>query len=125
MHFIRASLLVTLLLTGTAHAEIKPFELAGFEQKLKAGEAVVIAAHAPWCSTCRAQKPVLKQLSDAKPYQQLVIYEIDYDSQKLWLAKMNITRQSTLVAYKNGKEINRSIGATSPAAIESVLKSVE
>lgn len=117
------SLLV--LLSTLAHADIKPFNASEFEQKMQSGTAVVLAAHAPWCPTCRAQKPLLKTLSMQKEHQALTIYEIDFDSQKPLLSSLNIQRQSTIVSFKQGKEVSRSIGATSSAAIESVLKTVE
>ena len=125
MNKLFLTLLLSTWFSGYAQAEVLPFDQDAFAQKLKAGEAVVIAAHAPWCSTCRAQKPILKQLSVSKPYQQLPIYEVDFDSQKATLGKLNISRQSTLVAFKQGKEVTRSVGATSPGAIEAILKSVE
>ncbi len=125
MNKLLFTLLVSAWFSGYAQAEVLSFDQVAFEQKLKAGEAVVIAAHAPWCSTCRAQKPILKQLSVSKPYQQLPIYEVDFDTQKAVLGKLNISRQSTLVAFKQGKEVTRSVGATNPAAIETLLKSVE
>lgn len=123
MRVILLSLLA--LFTTLANAEIKPFNATYFEQKMHAGAAVVIAAHAPWCPTCRAQKPLLKTLSLQKEYQALTIYEIDFDSQKPLLSSLNIQRQSTIVAFKQGKEVSRSIGATSTGAIESLLKTVE
>lgn len=114
-----------ILFSSLAHADIKPFNATEFEQKMHSGAAVVLAAHAPWCPTCRAQKPILKALSMQKEHQALTIYEIDFDSQKSLLSSLNIQRQSTIVAFKQGKEVSRSIGATSSAAIESVLKTVE
>lgn len=113
------------LFSSWAQAEITLFNAAVFEQKMKAGEGVVVAAHAPWCPTCRAQKPLLKALSMQPEYQALTIYEIDFDSQKTALAGLKINRQSTIVAFKHGKEVSRSIGATSASAIASVLKATE
>lgn len=114
-----------LLFSQVALAEVKPFNAAEFASKLAAGGSVVVAAHATWCSTCRAQKPLLKSLSEQAPYQSLTIYEVDFDKQKPALNQLNITRQSTLVAFKAGKESKRSIGATDTASIETILKATE
>lgn len=98
------------------------FDNANFEAQLLDGKSILVVAHAPWCPTCRAQESALKSIYAADTYQSITYLVIDYDNQKEALKKFNIQRQSTLIVFKNGKEVARNIGATSPNAIESLLK---
>lgn len=49
------------------------------------------------------------------------VFEVDFDSQKDILREFGVQQQSTLIAFKGGKEVGRSVGQTSAAAIENLL----
>ncbi|QDC45006.1 thioredoxin family protein [Methylophilus medardicus] len=51
------------LVATQSYADMKAFHATEFDQQIKSVVAVVISAHAPGCPTCRAQKPILKELS--------------------------------------------------------------
>ncbi len=76
---------------------------------------------APWCPTCRAQKPILEKLTADPVYQDLKIFEIDFDSQKDLLRKLRVQQQSTLIVYKGRTEQGRSTGDTAEASISALL----
>lgn len=107
--------------TQTAIAGEK-FDVAEFETQLSAGKPILVVAHAPWCPTCRAQESALKGIYANNTYKEISYLVIDFDNQKDALKKFNIQRQSTLIVFKDGKEVARNIGATSTSAIESLLK---
>ncbi|MFY7852952.1 MAG: thioredoxin family protein [Brevundimonas sp.] len=50
----------------------------------------------------------------------LIVLSIDFDKGKELLCKFGVTRQSTLSAFKSGKEIDHSIGDMSATGIESL-----
>lgn len=98
------------------------FDNAVFEAQLSAGKPILVVAHAPWCPTCRAQQSALSEIYAADTYKNITYLVVDYDNQKEVLRKLNIVRQSTLIVFKDGKEVARNIGATSTSDIESILK---
>ena len=100
------------------------FDAAQFDAQLLAGQSILVVAHAPWCPTCRAQESALKSIYANDTYKKISYFIVDFDSQKEVLKKFGIQRQSTLIVFKDGKEVGRSIGATSTAAIEALLKQV-
>ena len=112
----------TLVACQLAVASGQKFDDANFEAQLKAGKPILVVAHAPWCPTCRAQQSVLKEIYAADTYKNITYLVVDYDNQKDVLKKLNIFRQSTLIVFKDGKEVDRNIGATSSRVIESMLK---
>lgn len=112
----------TLMLSTTSFAQSSAFDNAKFDAVLKDGKSMVVAVHAPWCPTCRAQAPVLKEVLAKKEFQQLTVFYVDFDSQKDVLKKLGVRRQSTLIVYKGGKEVGRSLGDTTAFGIESLLQ---
>jgi len=112
---------ITLLACQASIASGERFDDAKFEAEVSSGKPVLVVAHAPWCPTCRAQSAALNDLFAKDIYKTITYFVVDFDSQKEALKKFNISRQSTLVVYKEGKEVARSIGATSSSIIEAQL----
>ena len=98
-------LVATLLLAGTAAGatttvaatfpEEQSFTQSSFESAQKAGEPILVHVTASWCTTCAAQKPLLR--------------------------KLGVRMQSTLIVFKGATESGRSSGETEPAAIAALL----
>jgi thioredoxin 1 len=102
-------------------ADNKPFTSDAFDAALKAGKPVLVAVHAPWCPNCTKQKPILSELEGQAKFKNLVVFTVDFDSQKDALRKLKVQVQSTLIAYKGGKETTRSTGVTDRAEIAKLL----
>ena len=92
------------------------------DQAIESGKPLLVHVTAPWCETCQAQKPIVKDLLSRPDFSSLTKVDIDFDSQKDVLAKLRVTTQSTMIVFKDGKEINRQVGQTDPAAIEALFK---
>lgn len=99
----------------------RPYDQAAFDAALAAKKPVLLHVTAPWCPTCKAQKPILSKLSGSPKFKDVVAFDIDFDTQKDLLRTLNVRTQSTLIAYKDGKEIGRSTGDTTPDGIEGLL----
>ena len=46
--------------------ETKTFDAKSFAAAQKAGKPILVAIHASWCPTCKAQKPILSELTAIK-----------------------------------------------------------
>jgi thioredoxin 1 len=86
-----------------------------------AGKPILLHITAPWCPTCRAQKPILSKLESEPKFKNLVVLNIDFDSSKNLLRKLRVAQQSTLIVYKGKQEVGRSTGDTNPASIAALL----
>lgn len=102
--------------------EIKPYNQAQFDALNASGKPVLISVHADWCPTCRAQKPVIEELMKQAAYTNVTTLVINFDGDQALLKKFRVNKQSTLIAFKAGKEVDRSIGDTTPAGIENLIK---
>jgi thiol-disulfide isomerase/thioredoxin len=104
-------------------AEWKPFDAAAFAQAQKEGKPILVDIFAAWCPVCRAQNPILVQLTREPKFKDLVVFKVDFDTQKDDVRALKATSQSTLIAYKGETETDRSVGDTNPASIAALVES--
>lgn len=120
---IHSILLAASLVISTAVlAESAPYTKAAFDTLQKEGKPTLIEIHADWCPTCRAQTPIVSELVKQKKYQAITPLRVDFDAQKDIVKALGANRQSTLIVFKGGKEVARSVGQTTPSAIETLLQ---
>lgn len=118
------SIAIALLMSLPAFAaEWKPFSSEAFAEAQKEGKSILVHISAPWCPTCRAQKPILEELTAKPEFKDLVVLKIDFDTQQGDVRALNAQSQSTLIAFKGTKETNRSVGDTNQASIAALMKS--
>ncbi len=123
--FFLASLLIATLLGSlpASAAEWKPFTQAEFAAAQKDGKPILVDIFAAWCPICRAQNPILTQLTREPEFKDLVVFKIDFDTQKAEVRALGATQQSTLITFKGEKETARSVGDTNPASLADLVKS--
>ncbi len=114
---ISASLLSSAALAATKVG----YTPAAFDAANKAGKPILVEVTAPWCPTCKAQAPILGELSSQARFKDLNTFTVDFDSQKDVLKTLNVQMQSTLIVFKSGKEVGRSTGDTKKDSIEALL----
>ena len=115
--------LVTLFLlicTQTFASEVKMnFTKDAFENAQKNGKTVVVNSWNKFCMTCIKQEKIIKK---AKIDFGEVLF-LTYAQKNKDIAKyLNIDYRSTIVVYKNNKEIARNIGITKKEEIYSLIK---
>jgi thioredoxin 1 len=69
----------------------------------------VIDFWATWCGPCKLMNPILDEVEKENP--DLTITKIDIDSDKDMVKKYNIQSVPTYIILKDGKEVDRIIGA--------------
>jgi thioredoxin 1 len=119
--FLR-SLIFMWLLVGNAVASEEPFTQAAFDRLQQQGAPILVWIHADWCPTCRAQAPVLKKLLDQEEFKPIQALRVDFDQQKDVVKAFKALKQSTLIVFKGGKEIDRNLGVTREQAIADFLR---
>ncbi|MCJ2069652.1 thioredoxin family protein [Methylobacterium sp. J-030] len=105
-----------------AAGEAVPFSESAFEAAQKSGKPILIEVSAPWCPICKTQKPILAKLAEQPRFKELQIFDVDFDSQKQLLRRLDVRMQSTLIAYKGEAEVGRSVGETQPEWIEGLVE---
>lgn len=105
-------IVASLLFSNFAFALGKPYTQDQFDAAMSSGKPILVAVHADWCPTCKAQDPMLSELLKQEKYKNFVTLRVDYDAQKPVVQHFKVPMQSTLLVFKAGKEVGRSTGET-------------
>ena len=120
--FVRNFFLLFIFAISSAFAVGDAFEQSRFDQLLKEGKPILVAVHADWCATCCAQEIFLKDLLKTPPYNNFQVLRIDFDRQKETVRAFKVRMQSTLIVFKNGKEVGRSTADTDKDSVALMLR---
>jgi len=104
-----------------AAGERRVFSAQAFQAAQSAGRPILVDIAASWCPTCRRQKPIINDLAGKPKFKNLIVFEVDYDSQRDVVRALGAQRQSTLIAYRGATEVGRSVADTRAASIEAML----
>ena len=121
-----ASLLATMMFVGalafaTQAAEKANYDASFFAAAQAAGKPILVEIHATWCPICKAQAPILSELEKQEKFKDLVVFHVDFDTQKDAVRAFGANMQSTLIVFKGSKETGRSVGDTNPGSIAELL----
>ena len=83
---------------------------ATFEPEAKAAVPVLVDLWAPWCGPCRIVGPILEQLA-ADYSGRLKVVKVNVDENPRLSRQFQATSIPTLVVLKDGKPVDRVIGA--------------
>ena len=100
----------------------EPFTQARLDALNQSGQPVLVAIHADWCSTCRTQERVLQELLPQPEFRRIKLLRMDFDQQRELVRSFGVEYQSTLIAFKNGREVGRMTAEMSPVRIEELLR---
>jgi len=110
-----------LLLAAPSFAGTQAFEQDAFRAAQAAGKPILVAIHADWCTTCRAQERVVSELLSQPRYADVVVFRVDFDTQKDIVNTLGARAQSTLIVFKGQTEVARSLAQTAGDAIAAQL----
>lgn len=80
------------------------------QQVLQAGKPAFVDFWAPWCGPCRIIGPIVEDL--APRYEgKAVIAKINVDESPATAQKFQVTSIPTLLMFKDGKVVDRAVGA--------------
>lgn len=120
--FLAAALALGMLGSAPALAfERMAFTPAALQAAQASGKPILVEVSAPWCPTCRAQKATLARLLPESAYADLVVFDVDFDSQKPALKRLRATQQSTLIVFRGEREAGRSLGETDAKSIAALI----
>ncbi len=90
----------------------KPIKVtdATFEEMIQNHSLVVVDCWAPWCGPCQMVAPVIEEL--ARDYAGKILFgKLNVDENQAVSMKYQIMSIPTLLVFKNGKLVDRIVGA--------------
>ena len=98
------------------------FTEAAFDAAQQAGKPILVDTFATWCQICARQAPIIEKLRAEPKFKDLVIFRVNFDTQKDVMRKFHAGVQSTLIAFHGMKEVGRSTGETQPEWVEDLME---
>ena len=93
---------------------------SSFDEATNKYPVLVVDCWAAWCGLCRAIAPVVDELT--KTYVGKVVFgKLNVDENPKTAVQFGVMSIPTLLLFKNGKEVDRIIGAIPKQSIESKL----
>ena len=92
-----------------------------FNKAQSDGKIVVVSSWIKYCTSCASQMKALKDVE--KDFDNLIYLTFDVTNREI-AKQLNIQFQTTLVIYKNNKEVYRSLGELTKDKIYKAINSV-
>lgn len=86
---------------------------------LKSDKTVLVDFNADWCGPCRMLRPILDEVALASDDYKIV--SVNIDNEEELAEEYGVSSIPCLVLFKDGKEINRSVGLRPKEEIEEML----
>ncbi len=93
-----------------------------FEDFIANNEVAVLDCWAAWCGPCRMLTPIIEQL--AKERSDVVFGKLNVDHNRQIPMKYGIMSIPTLLFFKNGQLVDKTLGALPRARIEERLDNI-
>ena len=114
-------LLITLPFNLAVAEKQTTFDNDVFNKAQSDGKTVVVSSWIKYCTSCASQMKALKDVE--KDFDNLIYLTFDVTNREI-AKQLNIQFQTTLVIYKNNKEVYRSLGELSKDKIYRAINSV-
>ncbi len=92
-----------------------------FDAVINQDKPVLVDFWAPWCGPCRMLAPVLEELSAALK-DQCDVVKVDVDKNPDLAKQFRVMSIPTLILFKGGQMVDRTMGYQPRAALEAMVK---
>ena len=102
-------------------ADIKQITPENFDSIVNDNLPVLVDFWAPWCGPCRSLSPIVDEVADELAGK-LVVAKCNVDDNQDLAMKFGVMSIPTLIVFKNGEEVDRSVGALPKARLQALLE---
>ena len=113
-------LIFTFTLSFNAISKETTYKKELFDKALLEGKVVVVSSWIKYCTSCASQMKILNKAKN--DFDNIVYFAFDVTNKEI-AEFFNVQYQTTLLIFKDNKEVYRSIGETTKELIYDALKS--
>jgi thioredoxin len=89
---------------------VKELNESNFEETINSNKIVLVDIYTTWCGPCKMMMPILEQLGEHYT-DNIIISKLDAESNMNVSTQLNVRNVPTLILFKDGKEVERQMGA--------------
>ena len=90
--------------------------LENFEAEvIQSEKPVLVDFFAPWCGPCRMLSPIIEEIADQRS--DIKVCKVNTDEQEELAMRFGIMSIPTLIVFKNGEVVKKTMGVQPKAAI--------
>ena len=108
------------LFAFNANAKETTFDKTLFNKANSEGKVVIVSSWVKYCTSCAGQMKVLDKAKN--DFENIEYFKFDVRNKEI-ANLLNVQYQTTLLIFKDNKEIYRSVGETSKALIYKAIQS--
>ena len=109
-----------LVFNSNTIAKETTYNKSAFNKALSEGKVVIVSSWIKYCTSCASQMKVLNKAKDE--FENIEYFAFDVTNREI-SKSFNVQYQTTLMIFKNGNEVYRSIGETSKELIYKAINS--
>tara|TARA_B100001057_G_scaffold270409_2_gene270593 strand:- start:59 stop:457 length:399 start_codon:yes stop_codon:yes gene_type:complete len=109
-----------LVFNSNTIAKETTYNKSAFNKALSEGKVVIVSSWIKYCTSCASQMKVLNKAKDE--FENIEYFAFDVTNREI-AKSFNVQYQTTLMIFKNGNEVYRSIGETSKELIYKAINS--
>jgi len=94
---------------------------SNFEELLQDSKLVIVDFWATWCGPCRMLSPILDELEEEMA-DQITVVKVNVDDADSIAAQYRIMSIPTLLFFKNGQIVDKTVGAMPKATLAEKIK---
>lgn len=99
---------------------VKNLNVSNFNEFINAKDKVILIDFwAEWCGPCKMMSPIVDQVAEEMP--DILVGKVNVDEASELAMEYKVINIPTLLVFKNGQQVDKSVGAISAGNVKELI----